>query len=130
MDLPVPLKGLAAMRVGIGVTAIAAPSVFSIVFRLPRTEARTPMAIMGTSFFGIRELALAGITAGATKSEPRALRRLLAVCAATDALDLIVLALRSVRQPALRRAVLLFGPAAVLSVVLHLRAVQNVEITP
>ena len=118
------------MRLGVGMTAIAAPSLLAVAFGLPAASARTPMAVLASSFFGIRELTLVGITAGATRSEPRALRRLLVVSAATDALDLTALGLRSIRQPALRRAVLLAGPAAVLSVVLHLRAAQNVEITP
>ena len=130
MDLPAPLKGLAAMRLGVGVTAIAAPQALALAFGLPAAGARTPMAVMGSAFFGVRELALVGITAGATKSEPRALRRLLVVSAATDALDLTVLGLRSIRQPPLRRALLLAAPAALASIVLHLRAAQDVEITP
>lgn len=130
MDLPVPLKGLAALRLGIGVTAIATPSLLAAAFGLPPAGAKTPSGTMWSAFFGVRELALVGITAGATTSEPRGLRRLLVVCAATDALDLTVVGIRSIRQPALRRAVLLFAPAALLSVFLHLRAAQNVEITP
>ena len=45
-------------------------------------------------------------------------------------LDLVLVGARAVRQPALRRPVLLFAPAAALSVVLHLRAAQKVEIIP
>lgn len=130
MDLPLSVKGLTAMRVGVGLVAIAAPSLFSRLFGLPPAEARTSMAIMGSSFFGIRELALAALTAGASTAEPRARRRLLLVNAATDGLDLAVLGARAVRQPALRRGVLLFGPGAVGSVVLHLRAAAKVEIIP
>ncbi len=130
MDLSASVKGLMAMRVGVGLSAIAAPSAFALLFGLPPAEARTSMAVMGSSFFGIRELSLAGITAGATAAEPRALRRVLLACAATDGLDLVVLGARAVRQPALRRAVLLFGPGAALSVLLHWRAAQKVEVMP
>ncbi len=129
-DLPAAVMGLAAMRIGVGVTAIATPSVFALAFGLSRADARTPMALVGSTFFGIRELALAGITAGATASEPRALRRLLVASAAVDGLDLALLGLRSIRRPTLRRAVVMFAPAAVASVALHLRAAQRVEITP
>lgn len=129
MDPQVSVKGLAAMRLGVGLTAIATPTVFAYAFGLPPAEARTPMAIMGTTFFGIRELALAGMAVGAAETEPQALRRLLLVCAATDGLDLALLGARAVRRPALRRAVLLFGPPAVLSVVLHVRAARRVGST-
>ena len=130
MDLPPVVKGLAAMRLGVGGTALAAPSAFALVFGRPAAEARSPMALLGSTFFGIRELTLAGITAGASATEPRALRRVLLACAATDGLDLLLLAARSVRRPGLRRAVLLFGPGAALSVALHLRAAQKVEVIP
>ena len=120
------VKGLTAMRLGVGVTALAAPSVFALAFGRPRAEARTPMALMGSTFFGIREVTLAGITAGATATEPRALRRVLLACAATDGLDLLLLGARAVRQPGLRRAVLLFGPGAALSVALHLIEARKV----
>ena len=109
MDLPAPLKGLAVLRFGIGVTAITTPSLLAAAFGLPAAGAKTPAGTMWSAFFGFRELALVGITAGATTSEPRGLRRLLVVCAATDALDLPVVGIRSIRQPALRRAVLLFA---------------------
>jgi hypothetical protein len=128
MDLPLTVKGLTAMRLGVGLTAIAAPSAFSFVFDLPRAEARTPTAMMGYAFFGVRELTIAGCTVGATATEPRSLRRVLLACAATDGLDLAVLGLQALRRPALRRAVLLFGPGAALSVLLHLRAARNVEV--
>ena len=128
MDLPLSVQGLTAFRVGVGLSALGAPSVFALVFGLP--PARTPMADMGMSFFGIRELVLAGITAGAATAEPRARRRVLLAGAATDGLDLVVLGARAIRQPALRRAVLLFGPGAALSVALHLRAARKVEVTP
>lgn len=130
MDPHVSVKGLAAMRLGVGLTAIVTPSVFAYAFGRPPAEVRTPMAIMGTTFFGIRELALTGMTAGATEAEPQALRRLLLVCAATDGLDVALLGVRAIRQPALRRAVLLFGPAAALSVALHLRAAQQAGSAP
>lgn len=124
------VKGLTAMRLGVGLSAIGAPSALAVLFGLPPAEARTPVASMGSAFFGIRELVLAGITVGATAAEPQARRRVLLACAATDGLDLAVLAAKSVRQPALRRAVMIFGPGAALSVVLHLRAARRIEETP
>ncbi len=130
MEIPTSVKGFAAMRVGAGVVAIAAPSVLARLFGLPAADAGTPFAASTSAFFGIRELGLAAITTGATVREPVALRRLLLVNAATDALDLLVLGLRAIREPRLRRGVLLFGPGALLSVVLHLRAARKVEILP
>lgn len=128
MDVPASVKGFLAMRVGAGVVAIAAPSLLARLFGFPAGEAARPLAASATTFFGVRELALAAITAGATANEPRALRRLLVVNAATDGLDLMVLGVRAVRQPSLRRGVAAFGPGAALSVVLHLRAAQKVEV--
>ena len=130
MEIPTSVKGFAAMRAGAGVLAIAAPSVLARLFGLPSADARRPLAASASAFFGIRELGLAGLTVGASSREPVALRRLLVINAATDALDLVVLGLRAIRQPGLRRGVLLFGPAALLSVVLHLQAAQKVEILP
>lgn len=130
MDVPVSVKGFAAMRVGAGLVAIAAPSGLARLFGFPATDARIPLAASASTLFGVRELALAAITAGATASEPRGLRRLLVVNAATDALDFVVLGVRAIRQPGLRRGVLLFGPGAALSVVLHLRAAQRVDLIP
>jgi len=130
MEIPTSVKGFAAMRVGAGVIGIVAPSVLARLFGLAPADARTPLAASASAFFGIRELGLAALTVGATGREPVALRRLLVANAATDALDVLVLGLRAVRQPALRRGVLLFGPGALLSVVLHLRAAQRVEILP
>lgn len=130
MDIPLPVKGFAAMRVGAGVAAVAAPSLLARLFGLPAADARNPLAVSASAFFGIRELGLAAITVGATGVEPLALRRLLVVNAATDGLDVLVLGLKAIRQPSLRRSVALFGPAALLSVVLHLRAAQQVELLP
>ncbi len=130
MEIPASVKGFAVMRVGAGIAAIAAPGVLAGLFGMPAAEARTPLAASTSAFFGVRELGLAAITVGATVGEPRALRRLLRVNAATDGLDLLVLGLRAIRQPGLRRGVALFGPGALLSVVLHLRAAQRVELRP
>jgi len=116
------------MRLGVGVTALAYPSAFALVLGRPPAEGRTPMATITTTFFGIRELGITAITLGASADEPRALRRTLLLGAATDGLDLVIVAIRSIRRPALRRAVLLFAPASVISVALHLRAAQNVEV--
>lgn len=130
MDLPLSVKGLAAMRLGVGVSAIVAPSVLARLLGLSPADARTPAALMSSTFFGIRELALTGITVGASAAEPRALRRLLLVCAATDGLDLVLTGARAVRQPALRRPVLLFGPGAAISVLLHVSAARKLEVMP
>ena len=130
MDLPASVKALAAMRLGVGVTALAAPSAFAVVFGRPTAEARTPMATVTGTFFGIRELGITAITLGAGADEPKALRRILLLGAATDGADLAIVALRSIRRPALRRAVLLFAPASIISVALHLRAAQQVEVNP
>ena len=130
MHVPASVRGFAIMRVGAGLTAIAAPSVLARLFGISTAEARSPLAATTSAFFGIRELGMATVTLGATPSEPRALRRLLVVNAATDGLDLLVLGVQAVRRPRLRRGVLLFGPGAVLSVVLHLRAAQRVEMLP
>ncbi len=130
MDVPIPVKGFAAVRVGAGLVAIAAPVVLARLFGFPATDGRRPLATSTSTFFGVRELALAAITVGASASEPRALRRLLVVNGATDGLDFLVLGLRSIRQPALRRGVALFGPSAALSVVLHLRAARKVAVGP
>ena len=127
MDLPASVKGLTAMRLGVGVTALIYPAAFALVFGRPPAEARSPMATIGSTLFGVRELGLSAVTAGASKDEPRALKRILLVGAATDALDLALVGIRSIRQPGLRRAVILFAPASLLSVGLHLRAAQNVE---
>jgi len=127
MDLPASVMGLTAMRVGVGLAAVTAPPLFATVFGLPPGEARTPMATMGSAFFGIRELVLAGITVGATTGEPRARRRVLLACAATDGLDVVVLGIRAIRQPPLRRAVVMFAPGALVSVALHLRAARKLE---
>ncbi len=128
MDVPASVKGFAAIRVGAGVTAIAAPSVLARLFGFPAGEGGRPLAASTATFFGVRELALAAITTGASVNEPRALRRLLLVNAATDGLDLVVIGVRAIRQPSLRRAVVAFGPGAALSVVLHLRAAGKVEV--
>ena len=130
MEIPTSVKGFAAMRTGAGVLAIAAPSVLARLFGFRPEDARTPLAASTSAFFGVRELGLAAVTLGATGSEPLALRRLLLVNAATDGLDLLIVGLRAIRHPGLRRGVLFFGPAALLSVVLHLKAAQNVEILP
>lgn len=128
MDVPLSVKGFAAMRVGAGLVSIVAPSVLGRLFGFPAAEARTSLAASTSTFFGVRELALAALILGADTSEPRAWRRLLVVNAATDGLDFLVLGVRAVRQPGLRRGVLLFGPSAALSVALHLRAAQKVEV--
>lgn len=130
MDLPASVKALTAIRVGVGVSALTAPSALAIVFGRPRAEATTPMATLASSLFGVRELGLAAITARATADEPRGLRRILLIGAATDGLDLVVMGLWAVRDPRLRRTVFLFAPASLLSVALHLRAAQKVEVTP
>lgn len=130
MDLPVPVQGLVAMRAGVGLTVLTAPSALALSFGLPPADARRPMAAVMAGFFGVRELALAALTAGASGAEPQARRRVLLACAATDGLDLAVVGVRAIRQPRLRRAVLLFGPAAVLSVVLHVLAASKVDATP
>lgn len=129
MDLPASVKGLTAMRLGVGVTALTYPSALALVFGRPPSETRAPMAMLASTLFGIRELGLTAITAGATTDEPKALRRILLIGAATDGLDLMLVGIRAIRQPALRRAVLLFAPASLLSVGLHLRAAQKVEVT-
>ncbi len=130
MELPLSVKGFTAMRVGAGLVAVAAPSVLARFFGLSSTEARTPFATSISTFFGVRELVLAALTVGAAGSEPRARRRLLVANAATDGLDVVVLGVKAIRQPALRRGLVLFGPGAALSVVLHLRAAQRVEVGP
>ena len=130
MDLSLSLKGLTAMRLGVGVGALTTPSIFAVVFGRPAAEARTPMATMVSTLFGIRELGLVAATVGASAAEPRAQRRILLVGAATDALDLVIVGLRSIRQPALRRAVVMFAPASIISVALHLRAARKVEVAP
>ena len=128
MDLPASVKGLTAMRVGVGVTALTFPAAFALVFGQPAADARTPMATMACTLFGIRELGLSAVTAGAAADEPKALKRILLVGAATDALDLVLIGIKAIRQPALRRAVVLFAPASLLSVALHIRAAQKVEL--
>jgi len=128
MDLDLPLKGITAMRVGAGVAAIAVPSVLGRLFGFPAKDAHSGLAVSTSTFFGVRELGLAALTVGASRTEPRALRRLLVVNAATDGLDFVVLGLRAIRQPGLRRGLVLFAPTAALSVVLHLRAAQRVEV--
>jgi len=130
MDVPLPVKGFAAMRVGAGLVSIAAPSVLGRLFGFPASEATTSLAASTSTFFGVRELGLAALTVGAATGEPRALRRLLLVNAATDGLDFLLLGLRAIRQPSLRRGVVLFGPSAALSVVLHLGAARRVEVGP
>ena len=128
MDVPLSVKGFATMRVGAGLAAIAVPSVLARALGLPVAQARTPLALSATAFFGIRELGLAAVTVGATPDEPKALRRLLFVNAATDGLDVVILGLKGIRNPRLRRSVVLFAPAAVFSVLLHLRAAKKVEV--
>jgi hypothetical protein len=128
MDLPASVKGLTAMRLGVGVTALTYPTAFALVFGRPTAEARTPLATMASTLFGIRELGLTAITAAASADEPKALKRILLIGAATDALDLVLIGVRAIRQPALRRAVVLFAPASLLSVGLHIRAAQKVEV--
>ena len=130
MDVPLSVKGFTAMRVGAGLVAVAAPSVLARFFGLPASEARTPFATSTGTFFGVRELVLAALTVGAAGTEPRALRRLLVANAATDGLDVVVLGVKAIREPALRRGLVLFGPGAALSVVLHLRAARRVEVGP
>ena len=130
MDLPASVKGLTAMRLGVGLAALTVPRSFALVFGRPPAEAATPMATIASTLFGIRELGLTAITVGASVDEPRALRRILLLGAATDGLDLAIVGLRAIRQPALRRAVVLFAPASILSVGLHLRAAQKVEVAP
>jgi len=122
------VMGLAAVRVGIGMAALAVPTSFAIGFGRPRAEARTPMALTVGSFFGVRELVLGGLVLGAGADEPRARRRLLVACAVTDGLDLVVLGAKAVRRPALRRAALLLAPGAVASTFLHLRAARKLEV--
>jgi len=124
------VTGLAAVRVGIGLAALAVPSSFALGFGRPRAEARTPMAMAGSSFFGVRELVLAGLAASASNAEPRAMRRVLFACAATDGLDLAVLGVRAIRRPGLRRAVLLLAPGVAVSIAVHVRAAQKVEVIP
>ncbi|MEO5678802.1 MAG: DUF4267 domain-containing protein [Acidimicrobiales bacterium] len=128
MDVPAPVKGFLVMRIGAGLVAIAAPSVLARLFGFRAAEARNPLAVSTATFFGVRELALAALTLGASRAEPRALRRLLLVNAATDGLDLLLVGGRAARQRNLRRGVALFGPGAALSVALHLRAAQQVEV--
>lgn len=130
MDLPASVKGLTVMRLGLGTAALTLPKAFALAFGRPTAEATTPMATIGGTLFGIRELGLAAITAKASPDEPRALRRILLLGAATDGLDLLLVGLRAIRQPALRRAVVLFAPASIVSVALHLRAAQKVEVAP
>ena len=130
MDLPASVKGLSAMRLGVGVAALTVPRTFAVVFGRPAAEASTPMATIVSTLFGIRELGLTAITLGAASDEPRALRRILLLGAATDGLDLLIVGARAVRRPALRRAVVLFAPASLLSVGLHLRAAQRMEVAP
>lgn len=128
MDVPDSVMGLAAVRLGIGLAALAVPSSFALGFGRPLAEARTPMALVGSGFFGVRELTLVGLTATASVAEPKALKRLLYACAATDGLDFAVLAIRAMRRPGLRRAVLLLAPGAAVSVFLHIRAAQKIEV--
>ena len=128
MNLPASVKGLTAMRLGVGLAALAVPRSIALAFGRPTAEAVTPMATIASTLFGIRELGLTAVTAGASADEPRALRRILLLGAATDGLDLVVVGLRAIRQPALRRAVVLFAPASILSVGLHLRAARKVEV--
>ncbi len=130
MDLPASVKGLTAMRLGVGLAALTVPKSFALAFGRPLDEAATPTATIASTLFGIRELGLTAITVGASADEPRALRRILLLGAATDGLDLVIVGIRAVRQPALRRAVVLFAPASILSVALHLRAAQKVEVQP
>lgn len=128
MDLPASVMGLTAMRLGTGIAALTTPSLFALVFGRPVSEATSPMATMASSFFGIRELGLVAATVGASAAEPRARRRILLVGAATDGLDLVVLGIRAIREPALRRPVMMFAPASIISVALHLRAARQVEV--
>lgn len=130
MDVPDSVMGLVAVRLGIGLAALTVPSLFALGFGRPMAEARTPMALVGSGFFGVRELTLAGLTATASADEPKALKRLLYACAATDGLDFAILAIRAMRRPALRRGVVLLAPGAAVSVFLHLRAAQRIEVTP
>jgi hypothetical protein len=42
----------------------------------------------------------------------------------------VILGVKAIRRPALRRGLVLFGPGAAISVVLHLRAARRVEVGP
>lgn len=130
MGVPKVLKGFIAVRAGIGVVMIVAPSVLARFLGLPAGEGRRPFAASTSMFFGVRELALAALTATATDREPRGLRRVLMINAATDGLDFLLLGALAVRHPSLRRGVALFVPGAALSVVLHGRAAQQVRMGP
>jgi hypothetical protein len=128
MGLPVAVKGVASMRLGVGAVAVLAPRLGAKLFKFPAADTNaSSMALSG--MFGVREAVLGTIMLTAAEAPRARLKQLYQLNAMVDGVDALVMLLLAARHKSLRVAALMILPLAASSVAGHLKAAQEIGVT-
>jgi hypothetical protein len=125
MGLPVAVKGVAGMRLGVGGVAVLAPRLGAKLFKFPAEDVNGSMMAL-SGMFGVREAVLGTIMLTAAEAPPARKKQLFQLNAIVDAVDALVLVVLALRNKKLRLPALMVLPLAASSVAGHLKAAQDV----